>query len=266
MGKRISIGIYISPIDADIAAWFNLLKRSGQSYTRWIKALLAAYALNDSVRIGVIDRKAPLIRGKNGEPGRNTVEKKGGFHYGWQIRGPDGEYVIGSTINVCVPKQDLQPILEEAWSNGHKLSTFVKSLIRKNLKAADKDIPPKMEEYTRVWSAYLVYINSKNTDPDREIAEPFSSPAQAAPWVTNDIEGPVKKTAFEGKGLQEEEDGKQPKQEGSAPASPAPAKQADPSRVFSFADDIPDEPDKRFPEPEPSGNTAIGINPLVGLI
>ena len=45
MGSPTSIGIYISPEDKDIAAWFNLLERNHMSRTVWVRGLLAAYAL-----------------------------------------------------------------------------------------------------------------------------------------------------------------------------------------------------------------------------
>ena len=42
MGSPTSIGIYISPEDKDIAAWFNLLERNHMSRTVWVRGLLAA--------------------------------------------------------------------------------------------------------------------------------------------------------------------------------------------------------------------------------
>lgn len=251
MGKRINIGIYIGPDDIDIAAWFNLLKRNNLSYTRWAKAVLAAYALNEPVKIGIIDRRAPLIRGKDGQPGGNTVSSAGPYRHGWQVKGPNDEVVIGSVVNICVSKQDLEPVLEEAWANGHKLATFVKSLIRKNLKAADRDVPPKNEEFARVWASYLVYINSKKTGIKRQMDQ-LNQPTAAdsgrdRAWVEDASEEP------------------KPRPKMPSPPQAEPSQKVDPDRAFSFMDEEPEEPIPA-PEPEPSAGTNLGLNPFIDLI
>lgn len=186
MGSPTSIGIYISPEDKDIAAWFNLLERNHMSRTVWVRGLLAAYALEQPLRIGIIDKKAPLIRDKDNPS--DTVTPKGSFQYGWHIRGPHREYVIGSVINLTIRNAELRTVLDEAWANGHKLATFIKSLIRKNLKTGDKDIPPKMDEYNRIWAEFLVSVNKNMTKVRKERELPHPEPVKpAAPdtsWVT----------------------------------------------------------------------------------
>ena len=62
MSTCTNIGIYIGEGDKDIAAWFNLLQRNGQSRARWVRALMAANALGKPLKIGVGDARAPLIR------------------------------------------------------------------------------------------------------------------------------------------------------------------------------------------------------------
>lgn len=161
MGKRTNIGIYISPTDKDIAAWFNLLERNHQSRSRWIQGLLAAYSLNRPLRIGVVDKRAPLVQ--NGPDQGDTVPSSGHFAYGWHVRGPNREFVIGSVVNVSIRNDEIKTTLDEAWENGHKLAPFIKALIRQNLKVGDKDIPPKSDELNQVWSAYLVKVNSVKT-------------------------------------------------------------------------------------------------------
>ena len=96
MSTCTNIGIYIGEGDKDIAAWFNLLQRSGQSRARWVRALMAANAMGKPLKIGIVDARAPLIR--DGPKKGDYVEPKGGFKYGWQIRGPDGEFVIGLSL------------------------------------------------------------------------------------------------------------------------------------------------------------------------
>ena len=62
MSTCTNIGIYIGEGDKDIAAWFNLLQRSGQSRARWVRALMAANAMGKPLKIGIVDARAPLIR------------------------------------------------------------------------------------------------------------------------------------------------------------------------------------------------------------
>lgn len=260
MGKRVNIGIYIGPDDIDIAAWFNLLKRSGQSYTRWVKAVLASYALNEPVKIGIIDRRAPLIRGKDGQPGGNTVKSTGPYRHGWQIKGPNGETVIGSVVNISVSRQDMGPVLEEAWANGHKLATFVKSLIRKNLKAADRDVPPKNEEFARIWAAYLVHINSKKTGLKKELAQldrpAAADPGQDSSWV-EDAPAP----APDPKPKPQRHKPAPP-----PPAEPEPAPLPDSDRAFSFTDEEAEDAVPNNPDSKPQGNSGLGLNPFINLI
>lgn len=180
MGKCKNIGIYIGEDDKDIAAWFNLLQRSGQSRSKWVRGLLAAYALGKPLQIGIIDRRAPLIR--DGPMSGDTVSPEGRFHHGWHVRGPNREYVIGSVINVSVESSDIQDVLDEAWENGHRRAPFVKSLIRGSLKVGDKDVPPKPDTLRRVWSEYLVSVNGKMTNRKKAQGLPASEPP-AEDWA-----------------------------------------------------------------------------------
>lgn len=95
------------------------------------------------------------------------VEPKGGFKYGWQIRGPDGEFVIGSVVNLSIRGDEARDLLDQAWTNGHMLAPFVKSLIRGSLKFGDKEIPPKVDVMRQVWSEFLVSVNGKITGKRR---------------------------------------------------------------------------------------------------
>jgi len=191
MGNRTSIGIYIGAGDKDIAAWFNLLARNNMSRSKWVRALLAAYSLRQPLRIGVIDKRAPLIRDKD-DP-RDTISSSDLFKYGWHIRGPNREFVIGSVVNISIRNDEIKETLDEAWANGHMLAPFIKSLIRKNLKIGDQDIPPKLDEFNRIWAEYLVSVNSRETKRKRE--DRMAGTANTSPeepdinWIAGDTEG-----------------------------------------------------------------------------
>lgn len=176
MGKRINIGVYIGTDDTDIAAWFNLLQEYKMSRAKWVRGLFAAYAMDRPLSIGTIHVHAPLMAeppkqtnspflfGKGDS--QNKPVKSDHYGYGWQIRGPNREFINGSVINVSIQKAEILPVVEEAWRNGHQLASFLKALIRKNLRYGDETIPPDIQNLQEVYSAYLV---SQNSQPVQEI-------------------------------------------------------------------------------------------------
>lgn len=165
MGTRQNIGIYIGPDDLDIAAWFNMLQKHGMSRAKWARGLFAAYALSQPLDIGTIalnpvssvtpsnPTSSNLLFGVGSSQKDNSNDRYG---YGWHIRGPNREFVRGSVINVSVCKDEILPIVDMVWSNGHQLATFFKALIRQNLKYGDKNIPPKFESLQKVYSDFMV--------------------------------------------------------------------------------------------------------------
>lgn len=246
MSTCTNIGIYIGEGDKDIAAWFNLLQRSGQSRARWVRALMAANALGKPLKIGIVDARAPLIR--DGPQKGDHVEPKGGFKYGWQIRGPDGEFVIGSVINLSIRGDEARDLLDEAWSNGHMLAPFVKSLIRSSLKFGDKEIPPKQDAMRQIWAEFLVSINGKMTGRKEKMCLPAKSDAPVEDWAADTK--PAAQTVL-------------PK-DMPPPTEPEPEMQpiprtVDSERTISFQP----EPER---EVEPPKKPSLGRNPLLSQI
>lgn len=176
MGTRINIGVYIGPDDTDIAAWFNLLQESNLSRAKWASGLFCAYAMNQKLDIGTINPSAPLIKGNPvGETllfgsgnSQTEIKKRDRYGFGWQIRGPNREFIQGSVINVSISKAEVLPILNETWQNGHHLATFLKALIRSNLVYGEKASPPRIEVLQKVYSAFLVKQNSQNISAAKE--------------------------------------------------------------------------------------------------
>lgn len=137
------------------------------------QGLFAAYAMRKSLPIGTVNPYAPLIR--NDETGdsrgegpmfglgssQSEILKRDRYGYGWQIRGPHREFIIGSVINISISKAEILPVIEEAWQNGHRLATFLKALIRKNLAYGEQAVAPRLEMLQRVMSEYMVLQNSK---------------------------------------------------------------------------------------------------------
>lgn len=202
MANRINIGVYIGPEDTDIAAWFNLLQDHGMSRAKWVRGLFAAYALQRPLPIGTVNIDAPLIREESSASdgqllfgtGNSQAEtaKRDRYGYGWQIRGPNREFIHGSVINVSVSKAEILPVLEEAWANGHQLATFLKALIRSNLEYGDTTIPPRIQDLQKVYSSYMVAQNSQKVEP-RETGKPARK-REPRPTGKNANSAPAKET------------------------------------------------------------------------
>ena len=142
MGKRINIGIYIGPNDLDIAAWLNMLQENGLSRATWVRGLLCAHSLGKPLSIGRISNKLGTSAAPTHKPAVDTLmfgigdsqsPKKDKYGDGWQIRGPNKEFIVGSVANISISKNEILYILDEVWANGHAVATFVKSLIRQSL-------------------------------------------------------------------------------------------------------------------------------------
>ena len=244
MSTCTNIGIYIGEGDKDIAAWFNLLQRSGQSRARWVRALMAANALGKPLKIGIVDTRAPLIRA--GPQKGDHVEPKGGFKYGWQIRGPEGEFVIGSVVNLSIRGDEARDLLDEAWSNGHMLAPFVKSLIRGSLKFGDKEIPPKADVMRQIWSEFLVSVNGKMTGKKEKMILPAKEKAPVEDWAA-EFQSATQPNL-------------KPKPEPKPALEPEPQPQpVDPERTISFRPD----PEKNEGLPK---KPSLGRNPLLSQI
>ena len=244
MGNSTNIGIYIREGDKDIAAWFNLLQRHHQSRSKWVCGLLAAYSMGKPLQIGVVDRKAPLIR--EAPTTGDTVEPSGHFKYGWHVRGPNREFVIGSVVSVTIRNSEVQDILDEAWANGHKLATFIKALIRQNLKTGEKDLPPKADALRRLWSEYLISVNGTMTKAKRSNSLPVK-------------EQPKEPNEDWTKGVQPAAPKEAPRVE-AEPKPEAPPKREDSGRRFQFNE----EPEP--PEESPKAAPRLGKNPLLSQI
>lgn len=215
MGTRQNIGVYIGPDDLDIAAWFNMLQEHGMSRAKWARGLFAAYALSQPLDIGTITlNPAPsatpskttdsnLLFGVGSSQKDNSNDRYG---YGWHIRGPNREFVQGSVINVSVRKDEILPIIDMVWSNGHQLATFFKALIRQNLKYGDKNIPPKFESLQKVYSDFMVSQATEKVSeeaPKRKKRSPkpkAEQPKRKEPVASNIVpEEPVQEIAIEPK-------------------------------------------------------------------
>lgn len=176
MGKRINIGIYIGPNDLDIAAWLNMLQENGLSRATWVRGLLCAHSLGKPLSIGSISNKLGTSTAPTHKPAVDTLmfgvgdsqsPKKDKYGYGWQIRGPNKEFIVGSVANISISKNEVLFILDEVWANGHAVATFVKSLIRQSLTYDDTPVAPSSDELRAIFTEFNI-AQAKVKLPDRE--------------------------------------------------------------------------------------------------
>ena len=165
MGKRLNIGIYIGPNDLDIAAWLNLLQENGLSRATWVRGLLCAHSLGKPLSIGSISTTPSK---QKAQPSKRTTDalmfgvgdsqapKKDKYGYGWQVRGPNKEFIVGSVANISISKNEVLYLLDEIWANGHAVATFVKSLIRQNLTYSENPVAPSSEELKAIFTEFNI--------------------------------------------------------------------------------------------------------------
>ena len=178
---RLTIGIMITKDDLDIAAWFNLMKREGQNVSKWIAGMFAAYEMGEMLDAGAVavvsldplspsppkispsriqsstNRPQTLLFG-SGQVGTSAPAKKPAskYSYGWTVKGPNGEYVVGSVINVSIARQEILPVIDRVRKDGHQLAPFVKALIRQSIAISDSDRPPSINALNQIFARFLL--------------------------------------------------------------------------------------------------------------
>lgn len=185
---RLTIGVMITKDDLDIAAWFNMMKREGQNASKWIAGMFAAYEIGEMLNAGSVaiaplnpplssppkispshaqsssNRSQTLLFG-SGKAGISAQTQKSSskYSYGWTVKGPNGEYVVGSVVNVSIARQEILPIIDQVRKEGHQLAPFVKALIRQSIAIADFDRPPSINALNQIFARFL--LSQKKSTP-----------------------------------------------------------------------------------------------------
>lgn len=163
MSKRINIGIYIGSDDSDIAAWFNLLRENKLNRSKWVRGLLFANALHEPLDIGTIVMLQPEKERIPAEAsgllfgiGNSQSQEKHKHAYGWHVRGANKEFIRGSVITVSLNKELVEPLFEQIRDSGFQVATFLKAIIRENLKYGLKEIPPDNAALQKILATFLI--------------------------------------------------------------------------------------------------------------
>ena len=201
MGKRINIGIYIGPNDLDIAAWLNMLQENGLSRATWVRGLLCAHSLGKPLSIGSISNKLGTSAAPTHKPAVDTLmfgigdsqsPKKDKYGYGWQIRGPNKEFIVGSVANISISKNEILYILDEVWANGHAVATFVKSLIRQSLTYDETAVAPSSDELRAIFTEFNIAQTKVKLPPreERKHRKPLTEKKPQAPEKVEPVAKP----------------------------------------------------------------------------
>lgn len=142
--KRISVGILITPSDADIAAYLNSLRDAGEKPAKWLSGMLIANEIGNDFPIPDFRNqtfKPKIIHSSPQNTGLlfgsgSTVQTSSSpehWDYGWQVRGPHGEIIEGTVVSVSFCRPEVVAILRKMRENNLKISTYLKALMRHNM-------------------------------------------------------------------------------------------------------------------------------------
>lgn len=149
----ISISINIGKHDQDIASWFNLLAKSGQSRSMWASALLLAYSQGNYLETGCVlsapepftnyhqkqqgPQKQAVLLGSGNSQQRKKVRK-----YGWTVKSSTGEFIIGSVVTLRLTNKNIIAIYWTLREKNIPISMLIKDMIRKGLRYGDIEVAP----------------------------------------------------------------------------------------------------------------------------
>lgn len=190
--QHTTIGVMITEDDRDIAAWFNMMR--GHNASKWVAGMLAAWKLGKTLDAGgctvdasnqsgaMVGAQRPLTTGGLlfGSGRASAAAPK--YHYGWTVKGPAGEYIVGSVVNVSIARKEIQPIVQELRNKGVQLAPFVKSLIRSNMKVEAVNRLPDISALNEVFTEYRL------SAPPIQQEEPAAPEPPAAPKLTRHID------------------------------------------------------------------------------
>lgn len=196
--KRISVGILITPSDADIAAYLNSLRDSGKKPAKWLSGMLIANETGEDFPI-------PDFRGETFQNKQTTTPSSSGggllfgsgnssadlsasdkWEYGWQVRGPHGEIVEGTVVSVSFCRPEVVSILNTMKENHLKIATYLKALMRHNMSLEGRPVTDsRLDQIMREY--YLNRGRRSNATSQAILLDPdptpstFTTPSPTAP-------------------------------------------------------------------------------------
>lgn len=158
----ITVSLTVGKKDQDIADWFNMLRREGQSKSMWASALLMAYDQGIVLEAGCVT--TPGENADKAQSARQNQPQSGGnrhhatdmllfgtgkinpkpyrYDSGWGNRGANGEYIIGSTITLRITNRKVIKTYWKLVGEGFHISTLMKYTLRAGLRHGPEELPP----------------------------------------------------------------------------------------------------------------------------
>lgn len=162
----ITVSLTIGKKDQDIANWFNMLRAGGQSKSMWASAFLMAYEKGVVLDTGCVTTPGetpcnasavhpnPSHADGNRRQAADTLlfgtgkinAKPYRHDSGWGNRGPNGEYIIGSTITLRITNREVIKTYWKLVGEGYHISTLIKYTLRSGLRQGISEELPDPEE------------------------------------------------------------------------------------------------------------------------
>lgn len=185
--KRISVGILITPSDADIAAYLNSLRDAGEKPATWLSGMLIANEIGEDFPIPDFRNQTFQVKKRSAAQAQNsgllfgsgsTVQTSEPEHweYGWQVRGPHGEIVEGTVVSVSFCRPEVVAILRKMKENHLKIATYLKALIRHNM-ALEKR-PFSVKDLDRILREYYLKLGKGKSAVNQVIIDDPPQPAK----------------------------------------------------------------------------------------
>ena len=141
MANHISVNLTIGEDDQALADWFNYLKAHNKSISKWVSGLIAAEQLGQTplflqtmppkfIEKMPVSHSGPIFGcGFSSNP--NSILKPDSK----QIRGPHGEFIIGSSVVMSFSRTEIVKFLNQLKADHYSPAIYIKALIQKNLES-----------------------------------------------------------------------------------------------------------------------------------
>ncbi len=195
----ISISVNIGKHDTDIASWFNLLTKTGQSRSMWASALLLAYSQGNYLETGCVlststrfAPSSPIVHQNPSTPSilfgsGNSQQRKKSRKYGWTVKGSSGEFIVGSVITLRLTNKQIIKIYWDLRTNGIPVSILLKDLIRKGLRYGDIEVAPNPLHAKKVLSSCCSSHHTLNLSPLKITSDATASQTPTTPKIPHPI-------------------------------------------------------------------------------
>lgn len=157
MSAQERIGFTLTKKDTDIIEWLNMLQANDLSPATWVQLILLAEQAHQEVDAGGVYIPSPKKSVASlGLFGDDTVQKDSPTVYGWNIRGTDGSFVVGSAFTVRITRPIVMYIVNKYLVGRRMQSRYIKAILRKHIRHLSQPPhePPIMQNVEDIFVLY----------------------------------------------------------------------------------------------------------------